>query len=310
MNRSATKIITILIILSVFYAGFLRSAGQSFTELNSDIRGTVYKSLEANCNIMENKLMYSIYLPPYYHTSNEGFPVLYLLHGIRGDETSWIDRCEIHIIIDSLIQIKEVPPLIIVMPDGKNSYYINDYLLQFAYEDIFIREFIPYIDSTYKTIPHTRSRIIAGLSMGGYGALINSIKHTDVFGTCVALSAAVRTDEMIINVKSADYNKKFSHIFGDDLEGKERITEHWKDNSPFYLVNDSISERLKSTNWYFDCGMNDFLINSNELLHQIFLKYNIPHEYHVRIGTHNWDYWRVGIINGISYICNQIVREN
>lgn len=306
MNRSATKTVTILILLSVFYAGFLRSAGQSFTELNSDIRGTVYKSLEANSSIVENKFMYSIYLPPYYHNSNEGFPVLYLLHGIRGDETSWIDRCKIHIIIDSLIQIKELPPLIIVMPDGKNSYYINDYLLQYPYEDIFIKEFIPYIDSTYKTISNTRYRIIAGLSMGGYGALINSIKHTDIFGTCIALSAAVRTDEMIMNMKPADYDRKFSHIFGTDLEGKERITEHWKDNSPVYLVNDSISEKLKSISWYFDCGTNDFLINGNELLHQIFLKYTIPHEYHVRIGTHNWDYWRTGIIGGIKFAGQKI----
>ncbi|UCH13106.1 MAG: hypothetical protein JSV22_08300, partial [Bacteroidales bacterium] len=310
MNRFAKEIIGIFILLSALYTACLRSAGQSFTELNSDIRGTVYKSLEVNSSINESKFRYSIYLPPYYHTSNEGFPVLYLLHGIRGDETSWIDRCEIHLIIDSLIQVKEAPPLIIVMPDGKNSYYINDYMLHYPYEDMFIKELIPYIDSTYKTLSNSRYRIIAGLSMGGYGALINSIKYPDLFGACIALSAAVRTDEMIMNMKPEDYTMRFTHIFGEDLNGKDRITGHWKDNSPFYLINDSISEKLKNVNWYFDCGMNDFLINSNELLHQIFLKYNIPHEYHVRIGTHNWDYWRIGIINGIKYICNQIVKQN
>ncbi len=297
MNRS----VTILIILLVFHAGFNRLNGQSFAELNSDIRGTIYKSLEVNSKVLNNKLEYSIYLPPYYHTTADSFPVLYLLHGYHGDETSWIDRCDIHIIIDSLIKIEEIPPLIVVMPDAKNSYYINDYLLQFPYEDLFIREFIPYIDSTYKTFPHSRYRIIAGLSMGGFGAIIHSIKHTDVFGSCIALSAAVRTDEMIINMKSEDYDNKFSRLYGRDLEGNERINEHWENNSPFYLINDSTSDKLKSINWYFDCGMNDFLINSNELLHQIFLKYSIPHEYHVRIGTHNWEYWRTGIIGGIKF---------
>jgi enterochelin esterase-like enzyme len=297
MSRS----VAILIILFVFHAGFNRLNGQSFAELNSDIRGTIYKSLEVNSKVLNNKLEYSIYLPPYYHTTADSFPVLYLLHGYQGDETSWIDRCDIHIIIDSLIKIEEIPPLIVVMPDAKNSYYINDYLLQFPYEDLFIREFIPYIDSTYKTFPHSRYRIIAGLSMGGFGAVIHSIKHTDVFGSCIALSAAVRTDEMIMNEKPEDYDNKFSRLYGSDLEGNERITEHWENNSPFYLINDSTSDKLRSINWYFDCGMNDFLINSNELLHQIFLKYSIPHEYHVRIGKHDWEYWRTGIIGGIKF---------
>jgi enterochelin esterase-like enzyme len=299
-------LIKILIILLVIYAGVHRSNGQSFGELNSNIRGTLYKSLEINSNIINNKLEYSIYLPPYYHTTTDSFPVLYLLHGIKGDETSWIDRCEIHIIIDSLIKTEEIPPLIVVMPDARNSYYMNDYLLQFPYEDILIREFIPYIDSTYKTLPDYRYRIIGGLSMGGFGAIINSIKHADVFGSCIALSAAVRTDEMIINLNSEDYNSKFSGLYGSNLEGNERINQHWENNSPFYLINDSTSDKLKGINWYFDCGMSDFLINGNELLHQIFLKYSIPHEYHVRIGTHNWDYWLTGIIGGIKFAGQRI----
>jgi len=299
-----------LIILLVFNTGARWLNGQSFAELNSNIRGTVYKSLEVNSKVLNNKLEYSIYLPPYYHTTADSFPVLYLLHGYKGDETSWIDRCEIHIIIDSLIIINEIPPLIVVMPDARNSYYINDYLFQFPYEDMFIREFIPYIDSTYKTFSNLRYRIIGGLSMGGFGAIIQSIKHADVFGSCIALSAAIRTDEMIINMKSEDYNVKFSHIFGKDLDGKERITENWKVNSPFYIIGDSISDKLRTINWYFDCGMNDIFIQANEMLHELFLKYNIPHEYHVRIGSHNWEYWRYGIINGAKFIVSQIVKHN
>jgi enterochelin esterase-like enzyme len=290
-----------LIILFVFHTYIPGLYGQSFNEINSEIRGTVYKSLEVYSNILNDKLNYSVYLPPYYHTSADSFPVLYLLHGFMGDETSWIDRTKIHIIIDSLISREEIPPLIVVMPDARNSYYINDYQLQFPYEDIFINEFIPFIDSTYKTLPYPGYRIIAGLSMGGFGAVINCIKHADVFGSCIALSAAVRTDEMTVNMKPEEYSSKFSHIYGSNLEGNDRITEHWVNNSPFYLINDSIADRLKSIDWYFDCGMNDFLINGNEILHQIFLKYNIPHEYHVRIGSHNWDYWHTGIIEGIRF---------
>jgi S-formylglutathione hydrolase FrmB len=279
----------------------LQLNGQSFTELNSEIKGTVYKSLDFNSKIVDNKLKYSVYLPPYYHTSNDSFPVLYLLHGYGGNETSWIDRCNIHRIIDSLILIREIPPMIIVMPDGKNSYYINDYQHKFPYENIFIGELIPYIDSTYKSLPFKKFRYIAGLSMGGYGAVVLSIKHHDVFGICIALSAALRTDEMIINEDSSKYSNKFSDLFGGELQGSARVNEYWRSYSPFYLLNDSISGKLKNTYWYINCGMNDFLIQGNESLHAAFLKLEILHEYHVRVGSHNWEYWKTGIIEGIKF---------
>ena len=102
-------------------------------------------------------------------------------------------------------------------------------------------------------------------------------------------------------MKSEEYDIKFSHVFGEDLDSKERITENWKGNSPFNIIGDSISDKLRTNNWYFDCGMNDIFVQGNEMLHQLFLKYNIPHEYHVRIGSHNWEIWRDGIINGIKF---------
>ena len=104
---------------------------------------------------------------------------------------------------------------------------------------------------------------------------------------------------MIINMKPEDYDIRFSHIFGEDLDSKERITENWKEYSPFYIIGDSISDKLRTNNWYFDCGINDIFVQGNEMLHQLFLKYDIPHEYHVRIGGHNWEIWRTGIIGGI-----------
>jgi enterochelin esterase-like enzyme len=303
-------VIEILIILSVFHGCIIRSNAQSFAGLNSDIEGTVYKSLEIKSNIHNDNIRYSVYLPPYYHASSDSFPALYLLHGFKGDETSWINRCNIHVIIDSLINLGEIPPLIVVMPYAGNSYYINDYMLEFPYEDIFIRDLIPYIDSTYKTLPYSGYRIIAGLSMGGFGAVIHSVKHTDIFGTCIALSAAVRTDEMAMNMKTEEYDSKLSPLYGSNLEGSDRITGHWTDNSPFYLINDSISDILKNTHWYFDCGMDDFLIKGNESLHRIFLDYGITHEYHMRIGTHNWEYWRTGITQGIKFAGRRLGELN
>lgn len=191
--------------------------------------------------------------------------------------------------------------MIIIMPDGRKSYFINDYQQQFPYEDIFTGELIPFIDSTYKTLQQKRYRFIGGLSMGGYGALILSIKHPDMFGVCIALSAAVRTDEMIASVDSANYINKFSVLFGSEFQGNERINEYWKSYSPFYLLNDSISGEIKSISWYIDCGIDDFLIKGNEALHTAFLNLGIKHEYHVRAGSHDWEYWKKGIIEGMKF---------
>lgn len=274
---------------------------QSFAKLNSSINGTVYQSLEFSSDIAGSKLSYSVYLPPFYRSSVDSFPVLYLLHGYGGSETSWIERCNIHLIIDSLIRLNEIPSLIVIMPDARNSYYINDYAGEFRYEDIFIQELIPFVDSTYKTCSHPGCRIIAGLSMGGFGAVIQSVLHAGEFETCIALSAAIRSDEMILNEKQENYNKKFSPLFGNNLTGEERITELWKSYSPFYIIDDSIANKLKGINWYIDCGMNDSLLEGNEMLHRVFLKFNIPHEYHVRIGSHNWEYWRTGIVEGLKF---------
>jgi enterochelin esterase-like enzyme len=296
----------LVIILYIFSLVSNKLNGQSFAKLNSEINGTVYRSLEFNSKILNNRLKYSIYLPPYYHTSNDSFPVLYLLHGYGGSETSWINRCNIHRIVDSLIQIGAIPSMIIIMPEGRNSYYINDFQQQFPYEDIFISELIPFIDSVYKTIPHKGYRIIGGLSMGGYGALILSIKHPDIFGACISLSAAVRTDEMIMNEDTSNYNNKFSLIYGSVFQGDVRINEYWKSYSPFYLLSDSISDKLKSIHWYFDCGMNDHLIKGNEALHAAFVNLGIPHEYHVRVGSHNLEYWKKSIIEGIIYAGHSI----
>ncbi len=293
-----------ILFISILYICFLLNfqiSGQSFSKLNSEINGTVYSSLEFSSRILNDKLGYSVYLPPYYHTSDDSFPVLYLLHGYGGNETSWINRCNIHRIVDSLILEGEIPSMIIIMPDGRKSYYINDFQQQFPYEDIFTGELIPFVDSTYKTLPQKKYRFIGGLSMGGYGALILSIKHPDLFGVCISLSAAVRTDEMIASVDSTDYNSKFSVLFGSEFQGNARINDYWKSYSPFYLLNDSISNELKSVYWYIECGMNDFLIKGNEALHTAFLNLGINHEYHVRIGSHNWEYWKKGIIEGMKF---------
>lgn len=263
-------------------------------------KGTVLQSLPFFSKTANDTLFYSLYLPPAYPITPDSFPVFYLLHGLGGDENSWINDFFLDRIADSLIQAGEIPPVIIVMPDGKRSYYINDYRNAFPYETVFISEFIPFIDSTYKTKDSKADRAIGGLSMGGYGALINAFRHPDCFSTAVAFSAAVRTDSMIINEKAEKFNAVFAPVFGDSIQQYKKVTQHWIENNPLYLV-ERQPDTLKSVCWFIDCGLYDYLLPGNEALHDLFVRYRIPHEYHVRPGNHDRIYWESSLIPALLF---------
>jgi enterochelin esterase-like enzyme len=268
--------------------------------LHFEIKGKAFRSLTYFSHLANENLKYSIYLPPGYSSSDKRFPVFYLLHGLGGNETSWISDFSVHRVTDSLIVAGAIPPLIIVMPEGRRSYYINDVQNRFPYEDILMKEFIPYIDSLYCTIASREYRVLGGLSMGGYGAVVNCIKHPDVFSTAIALSAAIRTDSMIIYEKDDKYNQCFKSVYGDSLSGNWRLTSHWIRNNPLYMVIKH-PDTLKSISWYFDCGLSDYLMPGNEALHDLFTRYKIPHQFHVRSGGHERAYWESGLVPALKF---------
>jgi enterochelin esterase-like enzyme len=288
------------ILLSCIICYSFYCEAQSQPGSKNETKGTVRQSLPFYSKTVNDTIKYSVFLPPDYFSAPDSFPVFYLLHGLGGDENSWIRDFSVNRVADSLIHAGEIPPEIIVMPDGRKSYYINDYRNSFPYETVFIREFIPFIDSAYKTKGTRPYRAIGGLSMGGYGALINAFRHPDCFSAVVALSAAVRTDSMIINENAEKYNLVFSPVFGDSIQRYKKITEHWKENNPLYLTVRH-PDTLKSVSWYIDCGLNDYLLPGNEALHDLFVRYGIPHEYRVRPGSHERLYWEGSLVPALLF---------
>jgi S-formylglutathione hydrolase FrmB len=266
--------------------------------------GKVLESLQFKSNLVNYPVKYSIYLPPDYETSQRNYPVLYLLHGYTDDETGWIQFGEANSIADKGIANGDFSSCIIVMPDGKVSLYCNHYNGKDPWEDMFIQEFIPFIEKEYRIRSKKEFRAIAGLSMGGNGALLLAMRNTNLFSTCVAMSAAVFTDEEILS----DYgnNNYFRDIFGADM--KNGVSEHWKANSPMHLIESVEMEKLTSVRFYIDCGDDDFLYKGNSSLHIKMRDLKIPHEYRVRQGGHQWSYWRTGLFDGLKYISEKFHR--
>lgn len=264
--------------------------------------GKVIESLTFQSKTVPYPVEYSIYLPPDYETSQRSYPVLYLLHGYSDDETAWVQFGEANRIADQGIANGDFPPCIIVMPDGKVSWYCNSYDGKERWEEMFIHEFMPAIEKQYRIRPKKEFRAIAGLSMGGFGALKISMRNPDLFASCVALSSGTFTEEELINMPAGQYENMFGKIFGPGLTGNDRLTESLKSQSPLHLLDSVAPEKLKSIRFYIDCGDDDFLYRGNAALHVKMRNLNIPHEYRTRDGGHVWEYWRTGLFDGLKFI--------
>lgn len=271
-------------------------------------KGKVIESLTFNSKIVSYPVKYSVYLPSDYQSSERNYPVVYLLHGYSDDETGWIQFGEANEIADKGIAEGAFPACILIIPDGKVTWYCNSADGRDRWEDMFIKELIPYVEKQYRIRAKKEFRAIAGLSMGGYGALSLSMRNPDLFSTCVALSSGTFSDEEILAQPDSQYQMYFKNIYGDNLKGEARISQTWKAYSPLYLIHSVSAEKLKGIRFYIDCGDDDFLYKGNSLLHIGMRDLSIAHEYRVRDGAHEWSYWRKGLYDGLIFIGEKFHR--
>jgi enterochelin esterase-like enzyme len=264
--------------------------------------GQVLEGLHYSSAILGRDVNYAVYLPPDYAVSTRRYPVVYLLHGYTDDESAWIQFGEVNMAVDRAIAGREIPPLVIVMPDGGVTFYINDHQNKVRYEDMFIQEFIPHIDMAYRTRPGKEFRGVSGLSMGGWGSLLMAMRHPDLFAACAAFSSAIWTDEDYMGLEDKMYERILGPLFGSGLVGKDRLTPHYRAYNPLDLARTTAVESLKKVRYYIDCGDDDFLFKGNAALHIILTERKIPHEFRARDGAHNWSYWRTGIVDGLKFI--------
>ena len=260
------------------------------------------ESLRFTSSLLNQAVNYSVYLPPDYYVSNRRYPVVYLLHGYGDTETGWVQFGEVDRIADDKIKTGDLPPMIIVMPNGGHTWFINDYQNKVRYEDMFVQELIPHIDSSFRTRTQREFRGISGLSMGGFGSLTLAMHHPDLFGSCAALSASARTDEMFAAIPDERYNSVFGPVFSGPATGQDRLTVTWKRNNPITLARSAPESDLAKVRWYIDCGDDDALSAGNSLLHIALLDRKILHEYRVRDGGHTWTYWRSGLPDALKFI--------
>jgi enterochelin esterase-like enzyme len=290
MGISIKRLIVFIFAIGIFNYAYTQNTGK------------IIEQKTVVSKILGKDVAYTIYLPPDYASSDRTYPVVYLLHGYTDDNTGWLQFGEINRYADKGIAEGTIPPMIIAMPNGDSSFYINSYDGKEKYEDFFIKEFMPSIEKTYRIKAEKKFRGVAGLSMGGYGSLIYALKYDDLFAVAAPLSAPVWNDDEIMNMSEEQWRNTNGQLYGRGLKGRDRLTTAWYNNSILRIIETKSADNLKKVRYWIDCGDDDFLSIGNCLLHIALMNKKVPHEFRVRDGTHNWTYWRTGITDALQFI--------
>jgi enterochelin esterase-like enzyme len=205
-----------------------------------------------------------IYTPPGF-SKNKKYPVLYLLHGIGGDETEWLKGAQPHVIFDNLYAEKKIEPMIVVMPNGRamkddravGNIFDSVKVQAFeTFEKDLLNDLIPFIEKTYPVYQNRENRAIAGLSMGGGQSLNFGLGNLDKFAWVGGFSSAPNT------------------------------------KSPELLVPNPADARKKLNLLWISCGDNDDLITFSQRTHDYLKANNIPHIYYIEPGVHDFNVWK------------------
>lgn len=267
--------------------------------------GQVFETPTLKSNILKMERKYSIYLPAGYDSSDQSYPVLYLLHGAGDDHTGWVQFGQVKHIADKTIAEGKAGPMIIVMPDANTGVrgYFNGIDGKFNYEDFFFKELIPHIESTYRVRTERRYRAVAGLSMGGGGTIFYAMHHPEMFAAAAPLSAATgQWDFAKFKERTLQQNSKLS----------DETIQNWYDLHSLESILKNASEEklnaIRSVRWYMSCGDDDFLYEGNSLMHIVFHKNKIAHEYRVKDGAHTWSYWRMELPLVMEFVARSFMQ--
>lgn len=275
------KRLFILILLS-FSCATAWSCADNYNEYRSDIttsapeNGSI-QDVKVHSEAMNKDIDVRVILPKNYAQLKD-LPTVYLLHGYSGKASDWDANGKVSRWVD-------LYNVILVLPDGGyDSWYFDaPEDPTYRYETFVSKELIEYIDSHYKTRADRNFRAITGLSMGGHGAMYLSIRHQDVFGSVGSISGGV-------DIRPFPGNWGISKRLG-TIEAKP---ENWEKHTVINLVDGLKNGAL---NILIDCGSDDFFYKVNCNLHEKLRTNGIAHDFYIRPGAHNWDYWR----NAIQY---------
>lgn len=221
------------------------------------------------------------------------WPTIYLLHGYSGNQVDWVYRSGIE-------KWAMQGGFAVIMPSGANRFYLDNEETGEKYAAYVGEELIAVTRNMFSLSDKREDTVIAGLSMGGFGAIRNGLYYNDTFGAIIALSSALITREVAAMTPENGGNMMapygyYRHTFGDlaNLLGS--------DKDPEWLA----KEKLTADNMpklFLACGSEDFLINENTAFHEYLEQIGYPHQWWVRPGVHDFDFWNQAMPEGMNWL--------
>src|SRR3954470_3261587 len=262
-----------LFLLAVFAIAFLntssaqeivKQAPSGFDSIRSSIPHGTIDTITYSSKTVGTDRRALIYTPPGY-SKKKKYPVLYLLHGIGGDEKEWYSQGHPQVILDNLYAEGKVEPMIVVLPNGRamkddratGNIMAPDKVQAFAnFEQDLLNDLIPYIEKNFPVKTDRESRALAGLSMGGGQSLNFGLGHLDKFAWIGGFSSAPNT------------------------------------KTPQELVPDPEKARQQIKLLWISCGDNDALMPFSKRTHDYLYQNNVPHIFYVEPGVHDFKVWK------------------
>jgi S-formylglutathione hydrolase FrmB len=225
---------------------------------------------------LQREMPYEVVLPVGYAAGRQRYPALYLLHGWHGDETDWIK-------LTHLTELAASYQLIIVTPRAENSWYVNSATNPAnRYFDYILDDLIEDVDSRYRSIADTQHRAIAGLSMGGYGALLFGLRRPALFGFAASISGAFSGPSGIEEVMP-QLKPSIDQAYGSSGSATRR------ENDLDSLI--AVADPRTVPYLFLECGTADPLLPSNRHLVAELSEYKLRYEYRELPGAHTWSFW-------------------
>jgi len=212
------------------------------------------------------------------------FRSLYLLHGIMGNSKDWLENTRI------LSYIKR-QNIAVFMPNGENSMYVDQEKNGVFYGEFIGKELLEITRATFHLSNERKDTFLAGLSMGGFGALRNGLAYEALYSVIGSFSGAIPT-------KLALETRQFpSNVFGLDFRDIANANPELFDL--YALVEENLNDL---PNIYLSCGTEDFLLENNREFVQYLVEKNVLHTYHESSGEHDWDFWDKAIKDFVAHI--------
>ncbi|GAA5522153.1 hypothetical protein LQ318_10400 [Aliifodinibius salicampi] len=242
----------------------IQQAPEGFDEEQVSIeRGTV-DTVVYNSETVGTEREAIIYTPPGF-TESKKYPVLYLLHGIGGDQYAWLKNGNANVVLDNLYADGKIEPMIVVMPNGRamkddratGDIFAPDKVKAFAtFEQDLLNNLVPFIEEKYPVYTDSEHRALAGLSMGGGQSLNFGLGNLNTFDWVGGFSSAPNTSEP-------------EQLLSDPQQAKEKLKVLW-----------------------ISCGDEDGLMRISKRTHQYLEEHDVPHIFYVEPGGHDFEVWK------------------